>query len=155
MTGVEEPWWQGVLVSGGTDGSLVIWQIPDSRQDPEENYFDTNSGCLGEQSAVWDGCHENQPIWDLKMNANGNMISVGSDSSVGLWRVPTLEDVTQGAQALQEPTNYMLGRFRKSGDLGHFLTPTSTCWLPGDRNFAVSYSEAMLAIFDSETGKQI
>jgi hypothetical protein len=48
-----------------------------------------------------------------------------------------------------------MGRFRRSGDLGHFLTPTSACWLPDDTKFAVSYSEARIVLFNSETGKQI
>lgn len=46
-----------------------------------------------------------------------------------------------------------MGRFRKSGELGHFLTPTSTCWLQKD--FAVSYIESKIALFNCETTKQI
>lgn len=47
-----------------------------------------------------------------------------------------------------------MGRFRKSGELGHFLSPTSSCWL--DQNcFAVSYSEAYVVIIDCETGQTL
>jgi hypothetical protein len=53
---------------------------------------------------------------------------------------------------LQDPSNYLLGRFRTAGDLGHFLTPTSACWLWNVNSFAVSYTEARISLFDCETG---
>ena len=86
---------------------------------------------------------------------NNHLITVGSDSSVGLWRSPTLKEVDNQEPGLQDPQNYLLGRFRKSGDLGHFLTPTSACWLPNQSYFGVSYAEARIVLFDCETGKQV
>jgi len=57
--------------------------------------------------------------------------------------------------ALNDPTEFLLGRFRKMGNLGHFLTPTSATWLPGNDRFAVSYRENIVSIFDVQTGNGI
>lgn len=90
-----------MIFSGGIDGSLVIWKIPEnSRFDLNEPYLDSESPSMGIQVAVWDKCHENQPIWDIKFNTNGNLISVGSDQSVGLWRAPTAEEADQQSPGL-------------------------------------------------------
>jgi WD40 repeat protein len=80
------------------------------------------------------------------------LLSVGSDQSVALWRTPT--DRIQPA-ALSDPTNHLVARFRKTGNLGHLLTPTSVAWLHDLKHFAVSYSESVVAIFDAESGQEI
>jgi len=43
--------------------------------------------------ASWDQAHENQPIWALEVNEFGNLLSVGSDSSVALWQAPTQQAI--------------------------------------------------------------
>jgi hypothetical protein len=49
-----------MIFSGGIDGSLVIWKIPEnSRFDLNEPYLDSESPSMGSQVAVWDKCHEN------------------------------------------------------------------------------------------------
>lgn len=82
----------------------------------------------------------------------GNLITVGSDASIGLWKSPTLQEIHQQEPDLQDPSKFLLGRFRTAGDLGHFLTPTSACWLPNNTCFSVSYTEARISLFDCETG---
>ena len=49
MSGFEEEqqWWAGLVVSGGTDGSLALWQIPDTKQ-KEEAYLDLESSEVGD-----------------------------------------------------------------------------------------------------------
>ena len=41
------------------------------------------------------------------------------------------------------------------GNLGHFLTPTSATWLPGNDKFAISYRENVFSIYDAQTGNEI
>ena len=41
------------------------------------------------------------------------------------------------------------------GNLGHFLTPTSTSWLPGNTRFAVSYRENLISIYDATSGNEL
>ena len=41
------------------------------------------------------------------------------------------------------------------GNLGHFLTPTSVSWLPGNDRFAISYRENIFSIYDVQTGNEI
>lgn len=41
------------------------------------------------------------------------------------------------------------------GNLGHFLTPTSATWLPGNDKFAISYRENVFSIYDVQTGNEI
>jgi len=57
-------------------------------------------------------------------------------------------------ETMNDPTEFLLGRFRKIGKLGHFLTPTSACWLSGNSQFAVSYRENIVTLFDSKTGQE-
>jgi hypothetical protein len=87
--------------------------------------------------ATWDFVHEQQPIWDLKLTPEGNLLSVGSDCSVAMWRTPQQEHSSHYSnfdpfEKFSDPSEYLLGRFRKPGKLGHFLTPTSACWLSGN-----------------------
>ena len=56
---------------------------------------------------------------------------------------------------MNDPTEFLLGRFRKMGNLGHFLTPTSVTWLPGNDRFAVSYRENIVSIFDANSGNEV
>ena len=56
---------------------------------------------------------------------------------------------------LNDPTEFLMGRFRKMGNLGHFLTPTSASWLTGNSRFAVSYRENIVSIFDVESGNEV
>ena len=56
---------------------------------------------------------------------------------------------------MNDPTQFLLGRFRKMGNLGHFLTPTSAAWLPGNDRFTVSYRENIVSIFDMQSGNEI
>lgn len=58
-------------------------------------------------------------------------------------------------EQINDPSEFLVGRFRKVGKLGHFLTPTSACWLPSNANFAVSYRENLVSLFDTVTGKEI
>jgi len=41
------------------------------------------------------------------------------------------------------------------GNLGHFLTPTSVTWLPGNDKFAVSYRENLVSTFDATSGNEV
>ena len=108
------------------------------------------------QLATWEQAHENQPIWSLRFNTQGNLLSVGSDASVALWQAPTPHILqTKSQSELNDPTEFLLGRFRKVGNLGHFLTPTSATWLPGNDRFAISYRENIVSIFDAQTGNAI
>lgn len=49
----------------------------------------------------------------------------------------------------------MLGRFRKVGNLGHFLTPTCASWSPSQDQFLVSYRESLISIFDAQSGREV
>lgn len=45
---LQAQWWSGMIFSGGIDGSLVIWQIPEnSRIDLNEPYLDSESPSMG------------------------------------------------------------------------------------------------------------
>jgi len=97
--------------------------------------------------ATWDFVHEQQPIWDLKTNSAGQLLSVGSDQSVAMWQAPNLDTIYErhdDLETLNDPSEFLLGRFRKVGKLGHFLTPTSACWLSNSNQFAVSYRESIV-----------
>ena len=88
------------------------------------------------------------------------MLSVGSDSSVAMWQAPQKDCTSMYAnqdfqEQINDPSEFLVGRFRKVGKLGHFLTPTSACWLPNNANFAVSYRENLVSLFDTATGKEI
>lgn len=109
--------------------------------------------------ATWDFVHEQQPVWDLKLNSDGYLLSVGSDSSVAMWQAPNREQPSMYStperyEKINDPTEFLLGRFRKIGKLGHFLTPTSACWLSSNSQFAVSYRENIVTLFDSKTGQE-
>ena len=41
------------------------------------------------------------------------------------------------------------------GNLGHFLTPTSVTWLPGNGRFVVGYREHVCSIFDVQSGNEV
>ena len=82
-----------MLYSGGVNGSIHLWRMPPSslnRQaiDPYRPVDD--SQC---QVATWEQAHENQPIWSLKLNSQGQLLSVGSDASVALWQSPSGHDL--------------------------------------------------------------
>ena len=62
---------------------------------------------------------------------------------------------TKPQSMLNDPTEFLMGRFRKMGNLGHFLTPTSASWLTGATRFAVSYRENIVSIFDVESGNEV
>ena len=62
---------------------------------------------------------------------------------------------TKAQHELNDPTEFLLGRFRKMGNLGHFLTPTSTTWLQGNDRFVTSYRESIVSIFDVQSGNEI
>ena len=102
MTGTDStkaPSWSdqqlSTVFSGGIDGNIALWQIPPhSQQVYEDLYHSREDSSIARQVAVWDKCHEGQPIWDLKLNhSTGKLITVGSDSSVGLWRSPSQDEV--------------------------------------------------------------
>jgi WD40 repeat protein len=78
------------------------------------------------------------------------LLSVGSDQSVALWRTPLHKNQHGG-----DPTHHLIARFRKTGNLGHFLTPTSVAWLHDLNHFAVSYSESVISIYDAQQGKEV
>lgn len=108
------------------------------------------------QLACWEQAHEAQPIWDLKLNSQGNLLSVGSDASVALWQAPSAHVLQSKSQSsLNDPTEFLLGRFRKVGNMAHFLTPTSAVWLPNNQQFVVSYRENILSIYDCATGQEV
>ena len=70
-----------MLFSGGVNGAINLWRVPNCRQvEPYTAVMDNQY-----QLASWEQAHENQPIWSLRMNTNGNLLSVGSDASVALW----------------------------------------------------------------------
>lgn len=94
--------------------------------------------------------HEDQPIWDMSLSPHANLLTVGSDLSVALWRAPGPDDDTR-----KDASRFLLGRFRNQGNMGHFLTPTSATWLPNSNKFAVSYREQKVVVFDGETGKEV
>lgn len=75
---------------------------------------------------------------------------MGSDQSVALWRTPLHKNLNGS-----DPTNHLIGRFRKTGNLGHFLTPTSVTWLSDVNHFAVSYSESVISIYEAQTGNEV
>lgn len=69
---------------------MAIWRVPtDAVFDVNEPYQDLESEFAARQVAAWDKCHEDQPIWDIQLNQMGNLITVGSDASIGLWKSPT------------------------------------------------------------------
>lgn len=48
-------WWQGMLFSGGTDGSMAIWRVPQhTKHNPDEAYLDSEGPENGKLVAVWD-----------------------------------------------------------------------------------------------------
>ena len=103
--------------------------------------------------ASWEEAHENQPIWSLELNELGNLLSVGSDSSVALWQAPSVNQLQTFSQAdLNDPSKFLIARFRKEGKLGHFLTPTSASWLKLNSQFAISYGENVITLYDSQSG---
>ena len=70
-----------MLFSGGVNGAIHLWRVPQSRQvEPYGAVMDNQY-----QLATWEQAHEAQPIWDLELNSDGNLLSVGSDASVALW----------------------------------------------------------------------
>ena len=75
---------------------------------------------------------------------------------MALWQAPNSHALqTKSQSALNDPTEFLLGRFRKIGNLGHFLTPTSATWLPGNDKFAISYRENIFSIYDVQTGNEM
>ena len=134
-----------MIFSSGVNGDIHLWRVP-HRREVEPYGAVINNQC---QLAMWEQAHENQPIWALRLNSAGNLLSVGSDASVALWQAPNSNDLQVKSQsALNDPTEFLLGRFRKTGNLGHFLTPTSATWLPGNDKFAISYRENIFSIYD-------
>jgi len=74
-----------MLFSGGLNGAIHLWRVPNVHQAEAYGPVMNNQ----HQIATWEQAHENQPIWSLKLNQSGNLLSVGSDASVALWQAPT------------------------------------------------------------------
>lgn len=92
------------MFSGDREGNIALWQIPsDSFYNFDDPYCESENDSIARQVAVWDKCHEGQPIWDIQLNNRGHLISVGSDSSVGLWRSPSRDEVDNQMHSVQDP----------------------------------------------------
>ena len=81
VNGGSEP----IIASGSSDGAIKIWQAPPRKAvEPFGKSIDHQF-----MIASWELAHDNEPVWDLRLNTAENLlISVGSDFSVGLWQVP-------------------------------------------------------------------
>lgn len=69
MTGADfnkNQWLAGTIFSGSRDGSLAIWRVPiEAVFDVNDPYLESEDETGARQVAVWDKCHEDQPIWDI------------------------------------------------------------------------------------------
>jgi WD40 repeat protein len=103
-------------------------------------------------------------VWDIRIHPYENIfLSVGSDTSISLWQVPTIPSKSITIELdyqHQQPQQSLLGRFRKHHPLslsGAYLMPTSCSWI-GDHdsssNFIVTYQEPVISLFDASTGKE-
>ena len=56
----------GTVFSGGCDGNIAIWQIPsETFYNIDNPYCESENDSIARKVAVWDKCHEGQPIWDI------------------------------------------------------------------------------------------
>lgn len=124
--------------SGGVDGAIHCWKLPNSYIDPYDSYDPTvlKSTLEGHTDAVW----------GLSVNhAKGYLASFSADNTVRLWspaqqKTPLLRSfqavAAEGAPAISGPTSVDFVR----DELDRVV---------------VAYRGSQLVTFDTETGKQV
>ncbi len=114
---------------------IKAWRIPS--QNKIEPYG-ANKDCSF-NTATWNGAHEGQTIWDLRVHPTDNLfLSAGSDSSVCLWQLPFMSLSEDSPPS--DVSHSLLSRFRRTSLTGHQATVTSCSWIHQETaQFIVSY----------------
>lgn len=122
--------------SGGVDGAIHSWKLPNSYIDPYDSYDPT----------VLKGTLEGHTdaVWGLTVNhAKGHLASFSADNTVRLW-----------APQQQQAKTTMLRQFTAEG--ADVACPTSVDFVRDELDrVVVAYRGAHLVTFDTETGKQV
>lgn len=122
--------------SGGVDGVINVWQLPNSNIDPYDNYDAEvlHGSLLGHTDAVW--C--------LSVNnTKGSLLSASADGTVKLW------SPSAAANA------HLLATFKPESIEGGNI-PTSIDFVRDEIDKIVAaYQNSNIVIYDTETQKQI
>lgn len=117
--------------SGGLDGVINCWNLPNSNIDPYDSY----------DSQVLKGAYDGHTdaVWGLSVNhTKGHLISCSADGTVKLWspqtKVPLLNTYTSEEEGIPSSVDFVRDEV--------------------DR-IVVAYNSAHCIIYDTETGKPI
>ena len=114
--------------SGGLDGSIHCWNMPNSNIDPYDSYDENVLRCTltGHTDAVWGLAVD---------SVKGHLVSCSADGTVKLWSPKTL-----------------LNTFANEAE----GTPTSVDFVRDEPDrIVVAHNSAHCIIYDTETGKQV
>jgi len=118
--------------SGGMDGNICCWNIPNSNNDPYDSYDPS----VLQQTLVG----HSKSVWGLSMHsARMQLLSCSADGTVRLWN-PNIKTP-------------LLSTFKIDTDLG---VPTSVDFVRCEANqMVVAYSSSNAYVFDTEKGKPV
>ncbi|KAG5436977.1 hypothetical protein PCANB_001252 [Pneumocystis canis] len=125
------------IFSAGIDSSIRCWKIPELQRNiyaPIDDYASPNI-LMGHSNAVW----------DLSFQAKSNLLaSISADETIKLWDINYID-----SSPLVSTLNFYENNLTKTSS----VVPTSITFLNNDiRKIAVSWSNAIIKIYDIETG---
>ncbi|KAF8626170.1 hypothetical protein AX15_005057 [Amanita polypyramis BW_CC] len=136
---------KGWLYSASLDSSIRIWSLPAASHTPYAPYDDTQ--IRGELVGHTDA------VWDLALLRDENtLVSCGGEGAVKVWDV----SLTTGGGSLRLTWGFNGLEARDESQDSDMPGATAVEAIKNDlRKIAVAYQNAVVKIFDAETGKEL
>lgn len=143
------------LYSGSVDSSIVVWKLVDGNHTEAYPPFDKSmelTRLVGHTQAIWDLC-----LLPAKNDAEGILASASADGTVKFWTADSSSLILSFDYFGSEPTaDKEEERATILAEKDSLPVPTSIAPCHSDlRKCAVSYSNAVVKLFDIKTGKEV
>ncbi|KAF9109744.1 hypothetical protein BGX27_007256 [Mortierella sp. AM989] len=146
---------QNKLFSASMDSTVRSWKLVSMNKEPYSSLDPalSMSSFIGHTDTVWD-----IKLFPLSMSSSQLLASISADGALKIWDTETKGSPLRSSWGYNglEPSESMEPTEAYTSGLAKLPTPTSLDFCPTDlRKMVVGYSNAVIKLFDIETGKDI
>ncbi|KAF9433098.1 hypothetical protein BGZ76_009888 [Entomortierella beljakovae] len=146
---------QNKVFSASMDSTVKSWKVVPMNKEPYSRIDPTlsMSSFIGHTDTVWD-----VKLFPLSISSSQLLASISSDGALKIWDTETKGSPLRSSWGYHglDPSESMEPTEVYTSGLTKLPTPTSLDFCPTDlKKMVVSYSNAVIKLFDIETGKEI